>query len=97
MANASGNLYSGGELGLMPVAGGTITFGGSHTYDAVFDVGLTSTGSPTVAALTNSPATAIQAASAVLNGKIIFTGGSLPQVTIYYGTGDGATNAAAWS
>jgi hypothetical protein len=30
MGNASGNLYTGGELGLMPVAGGTITFGSSH-------------------------------------------------------------------
>jgi uncharacterized repeat protein (TIGR03806 family) len=97
MGNASGNPYPGGELGLMPVAGGTITFGSSHGYDAVFDVGLTSTGSPTVATITNSPATAIQAASAVLNGKIIFTGGSIPQVAIYYGTSDGGMNAAAWS
>jgi hypothetical protein len=40
LGNAIGNLYSGGELGLMPVAGGTITFGGSHGYDGVFDVGL---------------------------------------------------------
>ncbi|MFZ0827195.1 MAG: CotH kinase family protein [Verrucomicrobiia bacterium] len=40
LGNAIGNLYSGGELGLMPVTGGTITFGSSHGYDAVFDVGL---------------------------------------------------------
>ena len=30
MANSSSNPYAGGELGLMPVAGGTITFGSSH-------------------------------------------------------------------
>jgi hypothetical protein len=40
LGNAVGNLYSGGELGMMPVTGGTITFGSSHNYDAVFDVGL---------------------------------------------------------
>jgi len=40
LGNASGNLYSGGEFGMFPVAGGTITFGGSHNYDGVFDVGL---------------------------------------------------------
>jgi len=97
MGNASGNLYGGGELAILPVAGGTITFGSSHGYDAVFDVGLTSTGSPTVAVITNSPATTIQTTSAALNGKIIYTGGSTPQVEIFYGPSDGGTNAAAWS
>jgi uncharacterized repeat protein (TIGR03806 family) len=97
MGNAGGNLYSGGELGLMPVAGGTITVASSHSYDAVFDVGLASTGSPTLALITNSPATAIQATSAAINGKIVYTGGSTPQVSIFYGTNDGGTNATAWS
>jgi hypothetical protein len=97
MGNASGNLYTGGELGIMPVTGGTITFGSSHGYDAVFDVGLTPTGSPTMAVITNSPATAIQTTSAALNGKIVYSGGSTPQVAIYYGTSDGGTNAATWS
>ena len=40
LGNAGGNLYSGSELGLFPVNGGTITFGGSHNFDGVFDVGL---------------------------------------------------------
>jgi hypothetical protein len=79
MGNASGNVYVGGELGLMPVAGGSITFGGSHNYDAVFDVGLTANGPATVAVVTNSPATAIQTKSATLNGKIVYTGGSTPR------------------
>ena len=97
MGNASGNPYGGGEIGLMPVAGGTITFGSSHGYDAVFDLGLAPTGSPTVAVITNSPATAVQTTSAALNGKIIYAGGSTPQVVIFYGTSDGGTNAAGWS
>ena len=97
MGNASGNPYADGEIGLMPVAGGTITFGSSHGYDAVFDLGLTPMGGPTVAVITNNPATAIQSTSAALNGKIIYTGGSTPQVMIYYGASDGGTNTVAWS
>jgi len=97
MGNASGNLYTGGEIGLMPVAGGTITFGSSHSYDAVFDVGLTSTGAPSTAVITNSAASAIQATAATLNGQIIYTGGSPPQIKFFYGPNDGGTNSAAWS
>ena len=40
LANAANTPYPGGEIGLFPVAGGTINFGASHSYDAVFDVGL---------------------------------------------------------
>ena len=97
MANASGNPYSGGELGMFPVAGGAITFGSSHNYDATFDVGLVSSGSPTAPMVTNLPASAIQTVGAALNGKIVSTGGSQPYVTIYYGTNDGSTSVLAWS
>ena len=97
LGNADGNPYPGGEIGMMPVAGGTITFGGSHDYDAVFDIGLISTGSPTLATLTNNSATEIQASTVTLNGDVISTGGSFPQVTMFYGTSDGGTNATAWS
>lgn len=41
LAVASGNRYAGGEIALIPTAGGTMTFGASHGYDAVFDLGLT--------------------------------------------------------
>ena len=97
MGNAGGNLYSGGEIGLLPVAGGAITFGSSRNYDAVFDVGLISNGPATVAIVTNNPATVIQATSAQLNGAVVATGGSVPQISIYYGPTDGGTNTVAWS
>jgi endoglucanase len=34
------NALSGGEIALIPTAGGTIATGSSHTFDAVFDLGL---------------------------------------------------------
>lgn len=51
----------------------------------------------TVATLTNLAAANIQSRTATLNGQVITTGNDIPSVTIYYGTSDKTTNAAAWS
>ena len=40
MAVATNLPYAGGQIGLVPPGGGTVTFGSSHSFDAVFDVGL---------------------------------------------------------
>jgi uncharacterized repeat protein (TIGR03806 family) len=40
LSNASNNPYAGGQIALIPPAGGTMTFGASHEFDAVFDLGL---------------------------------------------------------
>jgi hypothetical protein len=40
LASASGNPYTGGELALIPAAGGTVIYGTSHDYDATFLVHL---------------------------------------------------------
>ena len=57
LAVASGNPYSGGQIALIPVGGGTITFGTPTAYDAVFDVGLApaNTNSPNVNPIVVSP------------------------------------------
>lgn len=44
MAVSSGNQNAGGEIGLFPPGGGLVTFGGSHVFDAVFDLGLATNG-----------------------------------------------------
>jgi hypothetical protein len=44
------NAYASGEIAIIPINDGTITTGGSHKFDAVFDLGLR-------AAATNIPAT----------------------------------------
>jgi len=36
--------YAGGEIVTIPIGGGTVTTGGSHSFDAVFDLGLQAAG-----------------------------------------------------
>jgi len=44
LAVATNNTYAGGEIALIPIGGGTITTGGSHKFDAVFDLGFQAVG-----------------------------------------------------
>ncbi len=61
MAVANNNVYAGGQIGLIPTSGGTITFGSSHNFDAVFDLGLVSPTAPGIGAVTLSPAANVRA------------------------------------
>ena len=70
LAVASGNPYAGGEIALIPPAGGAITAGSSHAFDAVFDLGLSAAKLPAINQLTVAPT------NAVFSGTpIIFTAG----------------------
>jgi O-glycosyl hydrolase len=53
LGNANGSPYPGGELAMVPTAGGTITFGPG--YGATFEIGLTAVGAPTVVVSANPP------------------------------------------
>jgi hypothetical protein len=61
MAVANNNVYAGGQIGLIPTSGGAINFGGSHNYDAVFDLGLVLPTTPSVSPATLSPAANVRA------------------------------------
>ena|GEM_PF-709915 len=100
LANASNNPYASGQIALVPVGGGTITYGSSGQFDGVFDLGLSLTnpaGPPVLPTVANSAATGLQANDATLNGQVVSSGNQVPFVTIYYGPSDGGTTASAWA
>ena len=47
--------------------------------------------------MSNGSANGVTAISATIFGEVTDTGGSSPNITVFYGTSDGGTNAAAWS
>lgn len=100
LANASNNPYVGGQIALLPVGGGAITYGPSGEFDGVFDLGLTLTnpaGPPVLPVVTNGAATSLEPNGATLNGEVVSSGNQAPSVTVYYGPTDGGTNASAWA
>ena len=72
---SSGSPYAGGEIGLFPPAGGTITFGGSHGFDGTFNLGLMPATGIGVDRPTASPSNLVYAGTTVtLNVAVTGTG-----------------------
>ncbi len=71
--------YAGGEIAIIPVSGGTITTGSSHNFDAVFALGLVSATTPTISAVTLSPATNVFAGT-----QMTLTAAATGALPIYY-------------
>ena len=78
LAVAEANLFPGGEIGLFPPAGGAALFGGSHAFDAVFDLGLT----PVLAPIINSPT--VSPTNSVFSGTLVTFTASVDASTRLY-------------
>ncbi len=88
--NYTGNLMS----ITLPALGAGLIWSNSLSSDGRLTV---VTGTVTTAVISNLPATGVQAATAILNGRVVSTGNQVPTVTVYYGPADGGANPAAWS
>ena len=65
MAVATNHPYAAGQIGLFPPGGGAVTFGSSHSFDAVFDVGLFTNNFPYASTPGVSPSSVISLGSTV--------------------------------
>jgi uncharacterized repeat protein (TIGR03806 family) len=52
---------------------------------------------PSLATITNQPASSITTTTATLGGQVLSGGGDTPNVNLYYGPSDGGAVASAWS
>ena len=93
LAVANGNPSTGGEIGLFPPAGGAVTFGGSHGFDAVFDVGLVPANVPSINQLTVSPTNNVFVGTPVTFTAIV-SGASPLYMQWRFNNGGGYTNLA---
>jgi hypothetical protein len=67
----------------------------SNSNGSTSNSALLTVSAPTLATITNLPATSVAGTSAALNGQVLNTGNDTPTVTIYYGPIDGGTNAGS--
>jgi hypothetical protein len=77
LANVTGNLYSGGEVALIPVGGGNIVFGSSHSYDGTFNVGLSLAGYPAVGPAVFSPSNSVYGGTPITAAAAVSGTGTL--------------------
>jgi uncharacterized repeat protein (TIGR03806 family) len=83
--------YVGGQIGLFPPAGGTITFGASHKFDATFDLALSPQNVPMASAPVVSPTNSPVYAGTLVTLTEVATG--QPPLLYHWQTDGGAGGA----
>lgn len=105
-ANWSNSVAIGYQSGSFSQAISSLTPGATYYFTAVAANGggtnwatPLSFSTPLLAApaVINLPASNVQATIATLNGQVVNTGGQQTSVTLFYGSTNGQTNAAAWA
>jgi len=91
LAVAGGSPYVGGEIGLFFPSGGTITFGSSHAFDTVFDLGLTPAQMPLINQITLIPTNNVAAGTPVTFTASV-TGAQPLHLQWRFSNGGGYTN-----
>ena len=89
LAVAAGDTYAGGEIALIPIAGGTVTTGASHGYDAAFVLGLEDM--PVTPADTPLPMPTY--GFNIGNGMEAVWGYAYPDVKVFYNAANAGFNA----
>jgi hypothetical protein len=92
--NAAGSTYS---IPTLNTTYSNITVVASNNIGAATNSATLTVVAPSLAAITNLPATGIQATSATLEGQVISTGNDTPGITVFYGQTDGVTTPANWA
>jgi beta-galactosidase len=93
MGVATNNPYSGGQIALFPIGGGTMTFGSSHGFDAVFDLGLAPANVPSINQFTVSPTNNVFVGTLVTFTASV-TGAQPLHFQWQFNSGGGFTNVA---
>jgi hypothetical protein len=90
MGVVTGNLYGGGEMCLIPPAGGPVTFGPSRNSDAAFLAGLSPITDPFVFPTYINPASAVAGSSVTISAGV--ASGTLPIAFQWQFTGTNGTS-----
>jgi len=99
LSSVTPNPYAGGEVCLIPTAGGTITFGSSHGFDATFVVGLSLPAAPIPNPVRETPA--YGSGGIVAGANVKLTANAAGATPMYYywltdgGSGGALTNIPA--
>ncbi|HWX21853.1 MAG TPA: hypothetical protein VN578_18280 [Candidatus Binatia bacterium] len=95
LGHATNNPYAGGELAMLPPTGGPIIFGSSHSYDAAFEIGLTTNTSQLPPRISAEPVSRTVYTNAPTTFGVGVAPSAVPPSYQWFKISGGTTNAIA--